>query len=412
MAADEPGSVLRDELAGDTDLFGLARIVAQHAGGMVSIEDPRSHVLAYSASNEAADRLRIQSILGREGPREYLRVLRQRGVFDRLRQTDEVIDLPPHADIKHRLVVSIRQPSDGTPTPTTMLGAIWLQEGERPFKPGAAEVLRGASAIAARIISRSLAAPSTEALLIQRLFGAGRGEIDIPATADTLRIPLTGPAAVIGFACLDSATARDHSALGSTMRLHASAFRRDALATVIGDRAYVLLPAYHSATAVAAWARQLVEQLEVMRALPLRAAIALPVTDLGAVAAARHEVDRVLNGTTPQRVTTLADSRTAVLLGEILDLVASRPDLHDPRLTVLFDYDREHAANFCASAEAYLREHGDVRSAATTLRIHPNTLRYRLRRVTDLTGIDLDDPADRLLLEIQLARHRRTDLRR
>ncbi|WP_332909571.1 PucR family transcriptional regulator [Nocardia yamanashiensis] len=408
MAADEPGGVLRDELAADTDLFGLARIVAQHAGGMVSIEDPRSHVLAYSASNEAADRLRIQSILGREGPREYLRVLRQWGVFDRLRQTDEVIDLPPQADIKHRLVVSIRQSADGTPSAPMVLGSIWLQEGERPFKPGAAEVLRGASAIAARIISRSLAAPSTEALLVQRLFGAGRGELDIPAVADTLRIPVTGPAAVIGFARLDTTTARDHSALGSTMRLHASAFRRDAQATVIGDRAYVLLPAYQSATAVTAWARQLVEQLEVLRALPLRAAIALPVADLGAVASARREVDRVLDSGTAARVTTLADSRTAVLLGEILDLVAARPDLHDPRLTVLFDYDREHAANLRESVEAYLREHGDVRSAATSLRIHPNTLRYRLRRAADLTGIDLDDPADRLLLEIQLARHRRT----
>lgn len=68
-----------DRLATDTDLFGLAQIVAQNAGGMVSIEDPHSHVLAYSASNEAADQLRILSILGREGPRDYLRILQKWG---------------------------------------------------------------------------------------------------------------------------------------------------------------------------------------------------------------------------------------------------------------------------------------------------------------------------------------------
>ncbi|GAB0106978.1 PucR family transcriptional regulator [Nocardia sp. JMUB6875] len=422
----------RDLLAADTDLFGLAQIIAQHAGGMVTIEDPQSHVLAYSASNEAADRLRIQSILGREGPREYLRILQRWGVFDRLRQTDEVIDLPAHAelDIKHRLAVGIRRPGDSSAA--TVLGAIWLQEGDKPFEPGAAEVLRGASAIAARIISRSLDAPSTEALLIQRLFGA-RGEgVDVPSVASALGIPVTGPAAVIGFALTDGTvgardkgtpasmsdqgkpgSARDREILGSALRLRASAFRRDSLTTLIGDRAYILLPRYQSARAVTAWTRQLVEQLESASNLILRAAIAIPVPELDQVARARVEVDRVLDSTAAtfpkDRVTTLAESRTAVLLGEILDHIAARPELHDPRLTALFDYDRTHAAQLEASVEHYLRHHGDVRAAATALRIHPNTLRYRLRRAQDITGIDLDDPSDRLLLELQLARHRRTD---
>ncbi|WP_083913474.1 PucR family transcriptional regulator [Nocardia concava] len=402
----------RDLLAADTDLFGLAQIIAQNAGGMVTIEDAQSHVLAYSASNESADRLRIQSILGREGPREYLRILQQWGVFDRLRQTDEVIDLPAHAelDIKHRLAVGIRRPGEGSAA--TVLGAIWLQEGDKPFEPGAAEVLRGASAIAARIISRSLDAPSTEALLIQRLFGA-RGEgVDVPSVASALGIPVTGPAAVIGFALTgDTSGTREREILGSALRLRASAFRRDSLTTLIGDRAYILLPRYQSARAVSAWTRQLVEQLESASNLILRAAIAIPVPELDQVARARLEVDRVLDSTAAtfpkDRVTTLAESRTAVLLGEILDHIAARPELHDPRLTALFDYDRSHAAQLEASVEHYLRHHGDVRAAATALRIHPNTLRYRLRRAQDITGIDLEDPADRLLLELQLARHRR-----
>lgn len=405
-------SAEQDLLAADTDLFGLAQIIARNAGGMVTIEDAHSQVLAYSASNAAADPLRIQSILGREGPREYLRILQQWGVFDRLRQTDEVIDLPAHPefDIKHRLVVGIRRPGAGSTA--RVLGAIWLQEGEQPFTPDAAEVLRGASAIAARIISRSLDAPSTEAVLVQRLFGARGGGVDVPSVASGLGIPMDGPAALIGFALIGAAPAgADLSAVGSTLRLRASAFRHDSLATLIGDRAYILLPGYQSARAVTAWTRQLVEQLESTGAHILRAAIAIPVPDLTEVARARLEVDRVLDSTeaggSKDRVTTLAESRTAVLLGEILDLIAARPELEDPRLTALFDYDRGHAAQLETSVDHYLRHHGDVRAAATALRIHPNTLRYRLRRAQDITGIDLDDPADRLLLELQLAHHRR-----
>ncbi len=394
-------------MAADLDLFGLAQMVAQNAGGMVSIEDPQSHVLAYSASDQAADQLRVLSILGREGPRDYLRVLREWGVFDRLRGTDDVIDVPAHEelDIKRRLVVSIRDHTEESAP--RVLGAIWLQQGDRPFKPEAAEILRGASAIAARLISRSLDAPSTEALLIQRLFGNG-GTADVPAVASALNLPLTGPAAVVGFAVAPGV--KSPVTLGNMLRLRASSFRGDSVTTILGDRVYVLLPQYRSAHAVTAWTRQLVEQLEAK--LELRAAIACPIPDLAHVAGARSEVDRVLDSTAATyprgRVTTLAESRTAVLLGEILDLVGTRPQLHDPRLRKLLEYDRKHSANLCESVETYLREHGDVRNAATALQVHPNTLRYRIRRVEDILGMDLTDPTDRLLLELQLALHRRS----
>jgi DNA-binding PucR family transcriptional regulator len=405
-----------DRVAADIDLFALAQMIADNAGGMVSIEDPRSHVLAYSASDENADELRVRSILGREGPREYLTLLRRWGVFDRLRDTDEVVDVPAHDElnIKRRLVIGIRRPPDAHTGGARVLGAIWLQEGGRPFKPDAAEILRGAAAIAGRLISRSLDAPTTEALLIRRLFGASGPVIDAAAVVNALHLPTTGPAVVIGFALMagERSTGAEPGAVGGVLRLRASSFRGDSVTTTIGDRVYVLLPGYRSAQAVTAWTRQLIEQLETKRALSLRAAIACPVPDLGRVADARAEVDRVLDRTfaaSPgSRVTTLAEARTAVLLGETLDLVGARTELHDPRLRALLDYDRKHSASLRDSVETYLREHGDVRDAAAALRVHPNTLRYRLRRVEDILGMNLDDPADRLLLQIQLALHRRS----
>ncbi|MBC2642006.1 MULTISPECIES: CdaR family transcriptional regulator [unclassified Rhodococcus (in: high G+C Gram-positive bacteria)] len=403
-----------DLLATDTDLFGLAQIVAQNAGGMVSIEDAQSHVLAYSASDEAADELRTLSILGREGPRDYLRALQRWGVFDRLRNSDEVIDVPAHRKLgtERRLVVSIRQPSEDATTSARTLGSIWLQQGVAPFADDAEDVLRGASAIAARIISRSLNAPSTEGLLIQRLFGARGGGVDVPSVVSALNLPATGPAAVVGFAVSATETVGGGlTGLGSMLRLQASSFRRDSVATIIGERAYVLLPRFTSAKSVTTWTRQLVEQFEAKRSIALRAAIAIPVPDLGQVAGARVEVDRVLDGTAatfPEgRVTTLAESRTAVLFGEILDLLAEHRELHDPRLDALVDYDDKHASNLQDSAEAYLAAHGDVRAAAAVLQVHPNTLRYRIRRVEEIVGIDLHDASDRMLFELQLALRRR-----
>ncbi|MGW4631661.1 PucR family transcriptional regulator [Nocardia sp. NPDC004415] len=475
-----------DLLAPDTDLFGLAQVVAGETGGMVSIEDPSSHVLAYSASDSSADRLRIESILGREGPADYLRILRAWGVYDRVRRSDEVVDVPEHPELamRRRLVVAIRR---GTGAQARMLGTLWLQQGARPLRPDAAQVLRGAAAVAARIIARRLDAPSTEALLVRRLFGAHGDGVDVPSVVAALGLPVEGPAAVIGFAALRTAdgvgsasahgvsagrgsgaargpsvgrgsgaapgssagrgsgaahglsagrgsaaeigSAAGHGRSGGSgsasdigsgaalgpvaglvtssglIRLYASAFRDDSVTEAIGDRVYVLVPSYHSAAGVGSWVRELVAQLEQARGLVVRAAIAAPVAGLTAVAAAREEVDRVLDSPADPdaRVTTLAEARTAVLLTEIIELIRDRPHLHDPRLAALDTYDRAHAADLRATARAYLRAHGEVSAAAAALRIHPNTLRYRLRRIESVLGISLNDPADRLLLELQLA---------
>ncbi|MGM7646098.1 PucR family transcriptional regulator [Nocardia sp. JW2] len=394
-----------DLLAPDTDLFGLAQVVAAETGGMVSIEDPHSHVLAYSASDAAADQLRIRSILGREGPADYLRILREWGVFDRVRRTGEVVDIPDHPElgIRRRLVVGIRRATVGAED--RMLGTIWLQQGDRPLRPDAAQVLSGASAVAARIIARALDAPSTEAVLVRRLFGAHGEGVDVPSVAAALRLPEAGPAAVIGFAALGPAA--ELAASSGLIRLHASAFRGDSVTEAIGERVYVLLPSYHSEHGVGSWVRELVAQLEQARGLVVRAAVAAPVAGLTAVAGARAEVDRVLDSPAAtaegSRVTTLAEARTAVLLTEIVDLIRDHPHLHDPRLAALDAYDRDHGADLRDSIRTYLRAHGEVSTAAAALRVHPNTLRYRLRRVESILGIDLTDPDDRLLLEIQLA---------
>ncbi|MFH9488203.1 helix-turn-helix domain-containing protein [Streptomyces halstedii] len=49
---------------------------------------------------------------------------------------------------------------------------------------------------------------------------------------------------------------------------------------------------------------------------------------------------------------------------------------------------------------AYLDASGDVRRAAERLVLHPNTLRYRLRRARERHGVDLDDPDTRLLVTL------------
>jgi hypothetical protein len=55
-----------------------------------------------------------------------------------------------------------------------------------------------------------------------------------------------------------------------------------------------------------------------------------------------------------------------------------------------------------ATAAAFLDHAGNVQRAATDLAIHRQTLYYRLRRIEELTGLDLADGRDRLRLHLAL----------
>ena len=399
----------------DTDLAGLAQTLATLTRGMVSIEDEHARVLAYSASDDAADELRRLSILGRAGPPDYLERLRGWGVYDRLRRSDDVVEVPADVDLglRRRLAVSMRetvaQVRPGPPARPRALGTIWVQEGADALAPDADAVLRGASAVAARLITRARDAPTHEAVQIQRLLGAKGGGVDVPSLAAALGLPTSGPAVVVGFDAVGSLPAELLAERAAALRLHASAYARESLVTTLGDRVYLLLPQVAAASAVPAWTSGVLGRLGGRRGSGLRAAVAAPVASLSDVPLARAEVDRVLDQTAGEEgVTTLADARTPVLLGEVLDLVAGQPTLRDPRVDVLLDYDARHGSAMRNSVETYLRQFGDVRAAAAELSVHPNTLRYRLRRAEELLGIELADPDGRLLVELQLAVLRRT----
>ncbi|GAB2951218.1 helix-turn-helix domain-containing protein [Streptomyces pseudoechinosporeus] len=76
---------------------------------------------------------------------------------------------------------------------------------------------------------------------------------------------------------------------------------------------------------------------------------------------------------------------------------------HDPVVRPLLDPAHRELAR---TAEAFLDCAGQAGRTAAHLGIHRQTLYYRLSRVEQLTGLDLDDGEDRLLLHMTLKAHR------
>src|SRR5262249_13762624 len=52
-------------------------------------------------------------------------------------------------------------------------------------------------------------------------------------------------------------------------------------------------------------------------------------------------------------------------------------------------YDEQRGAQLLSTLEEFLRRHGSISATSEALYVHPNTLRQRLRRIGELSGLDL-----------------------
>jgi hypothetical protein len=81
-----------------------------------------------------------------------------------------------------------------------------------------------------------------------------------------------------------------------------------------------------------------------------------------------------------------------------MPLESSR-DRHRAAIARIAEYDDAHSTALLATLEEFLSRRGTITATAEALYIHPNTLRQRLRRIMELTGLDLRKE-DWLMVEI------------
>ncbi len=395
----EAASLTADSTSDSGDLFSLAQTVAVLTAGSVTIEDAGHRVLAYSRSDDEIDELRRLSILGWEGPEQYLALLREWGVYQRLRSSEEVVrvDERPELGIRRRLAVGIR-------AGTQHLGTIWVQEGAQPFAERAESALLGAARLAAvQLLRRRSPSVRPREDLVEGLLD---GRISADLVAGQLGLDPSAPVTVLAFTARE--VERDRSEhelhqleLSNVVSVHATSYRRGALVGTVGSRVYAVLP--EAGPSLSTVAGHIVGALA-RAGMRAQAGIGSAVPALGDVVRSRAEADRVLDAMarTGRDVATISDLRAEILLDETLSLLAANPELRDPAVSALVAHDAEHGTELVTSLLAYLDALGDVRAAATVLHIHPNTLRHRLRRATEVGGLHLDDPRERLAWHLQL----------
>jgi sugar diacid utilization regulator len=105
--------------------------------------------------------------------------------------------------------------------------------------------------------------------------------------------------------------------------------------------------------------------------------------------------------TAPRSVATFADLGLHRLLVAMTQH-AEMEDFYQQTAGALVAYDERTGSGLMETLDAFFHSHGSPTDTAQRLHLHRNTVLYRLRRIEEIGGLHLDDPATRLNLHLCL----------
>jgi DNA-binding PucR family transcriptional regulator len=431
IASSLPGQavpVTADSLSGSeviSDLFAVANALADTLGAPVTIEDNQSRLLAYSALQGDVDVARAATILGHRVPHEFRHEVRRLGVARRmLTETEPFFIASADADISSRTVVTLREHDE-------VLGSIWAVT-DTPLDASRTEALaEAARSIAVRLAHHRLIADlrrqqreATMALLLRGgadAVEAGRRlGLDGPSyrlAAIAAAQPAAAQPAAVQPAAAQPAAAQPAGGQDALLERCATALRQqlsmtrtaEAIARV-GATVYAVIPgSADDAESLAALRRLLLTTRGTARPhSPEQVAIGMsgPVASLADLGQAREEADRVLQVLAGTRshdgCAEVGEVGLAVTMLRLADLESARRAGRRSVLDDIDDYDAAHAASYGQTLRVYLASFGDPTEASKALGVHTNTLRYRLRRLHELFGLDVADADTRFALMVDI----------
>ncbi len=397
------------------DLSSVAAVIADLTGASITIEDPASRVLAHANLGEDIDEIRRQTILTGAIPGWRIEELEESGFLPAIRASTDVVERPATDTEPARSVIALR--SEGE-----LLGTIWAAHGDGADPRRIREVLRDAARAALPVMLRTLRRSPFEKRIRREAFGSIlQGSADLGPAATLLALPFAGRYAAVAVAEVSAEREPE-------LRFHLRAAFADAV--VARDEATGLVAALLQTEAEAdpeSLQEPVAEALARTRPSiePLAFGMGESVQRLDHVHRSWSEARYVCEAVR-QRLES-ANSRggeyavvddleiasgvyganaaevPAELVGlRVADALAEADAQLSAPARILALHDERHEGQLLPTLRAYFDAVGNSAEAARRLHVHSNSLRHRLARIEELTGLSALIRAERLWLELAL----------
>ncbi|WP_329485348.1 helix-turn-helix domain-containing protein [Kitasatospora sp. NBC_01246] len=393
------------------DLFALANAVATLLDAPITIEDRCQRILAFSGRQDEADPARVATILARRVPDRYVRLMESRGVFREIYRSEDPVRIAPAAvgegeTALPRVAIAVRAGDE-------VLGSVWAAVRE-PLTPAREAAFKDAAKLVALHMLRHRAGADAENRLrtdlVTTVLEGGAGAPDALG-----RLGLANEPTLVMALGLAHRPGEDHAhvtaerqRLAGALAIHLTAVQPRSAVALLGDVAYALFPVRGEAAHRCERAVQVASDFLERTGNRTGAVIGIGsvAEESTALARSRTNADRALRVLFERRsgagVASITDVNTDALLLELRDLAATHGDELSAPLARLVAYDAKHNAHLVETLRAWLDAFGDVIAASASVYVHPNTFRYRIRRVAEVGCLDLQDPAARFAAMLQL----------
>ncbi|MFI1839706.1 PucR family transcriptional regulator [Streptomyces olivaceoviridis] len=395
-----------------SELFTLANAIYEALGTPVTIEDRFSALVAWSEGQDKTDAERIETILGRAVQPRTLAEQRERHEFERLHASSEPVYMEAtEPDQLSRVAIAVRAGSD-------VLGYIWAAVTGPLDAAGTARLREFAPMVALQMVglrTETSYARQQRGELAAAVLGGSADRVE----ASRLQLG-PGPVCVlaaaprlVGTTDADAATAAvtvdELRRFADTLEYFLAAVHPRSASVAGTGAVYVLVawPPEHTA----ALESTLNLARDFLGRTPLASdyvvAVGGPADSLGRIAEVRAQADAALRALRHPTfhgpaVRTVEEMALPVLLLHLADVTESLglPDTSGA-LHRLRQEDGQDGL-LTVTLAAYLAAAGATDIAAAALHIHPNTMRYRLRRIREVSGLDFTDADAMLLAHLQL----------
>ncbi|GHF46790.1 hypothetical protein FHX82_001538 [Amycolatopsis bartoniae] len=367
------------------DLFRLADVVASVVDAPVTIEDTNSRVLAYSARQDLTDPARVSTIMGRRIPGDVLARFRSKGVFRELSRGRQTVFVPAQRDgTLPRLIVPIRMGGE-------LLGSMWAVVRGPVSEARAAAFADTAPVVALHLLRHRAHADARRRASAELLRNLLDGKTGPRKAIEELQLADVPHRVVV----VDTPGEDGEGLRLALLERLSQGIGRRPVATELDGLLYAVVPDGE------AWS----ELRKALADQPARVAAGSAV-DIAELTRSRAEAEETLTllraGLLDSTVGSYDELWSALVLHRAATAAADAHVTAFGPLETLREHDRANHTEYLDTLYEWLRFPGDPRAAAKALRIHPNTLRYRVRRLLDLVPLDLDDPDVRLALLVQL----------
>lgn len=378
-------------------LFALADAAAAIVDAPVTIEDAHSRVLAYSARQDRTDPARVSTIVGRRVPGDVVAHYRSVGVFRKLARGSDPIFVPHGPDgTLPRLVIPVRAGGE-------LLGSIWaVVEGPVPDERVRA-LQNSASVLALHLLRLRVQSDVTRRVAADRLRAVLRAPAATGQDGQELGLPAP-PWRVVALGAHGETGQMVHN-----LAMWESIARRygwgHPLIVDVGEVLFAVVAHRGDGPGSWPWLDRLIHDISAHEP-ELRAASGSLATKLAELPKSRAEAAELLalHGTAGRGdpVLRFEDAWAEVVVHRAATSVPLADLLIGGPLPDLVAHDHDNGTDYVGTLAAWLDQQGDLRKAARQLHVHPNTLRYRLRRLAEIADIDVSAPRTRLALQIQL----------